>query len=880
MGEVSKLQEIKRGAVIAGRYVVSEELRPWLPQFPDHGSILLALDAILDTPVIVYVAPKSVSGDLLDAGRRSALLSDPRIPSITDVGTWEGYDYVVCERTGGTSLARILQSGPILEPEARAIVGELATALTHAASRGLHHGLLGPESVAVTADQEVIVRGIAIDAAIADEPLELGISQLSPAEAKRRDALSLVNILYACLSARWPGDEPRAGLPASGRKNNRIVSLHSLVDTFGIPADIESFASNVVSGIEPGPRSPSEIVRFLGTWDTAALKQLDQSARTEDELFTATAQPSGTQSAGAQSADSQPAAGIPAAASGQARTASGQARTASGTAAEPVLPHTSRKRATQEQLSAALARVGLTRPGTLGVSAGVAGAGYDQYDDQMTMRSASVFPIAADKLDPKSTWPEPFDGATQADEIDPNLTAPILHRDDDAEPSTAAIDIVAEEDPDDGDYAGENDAEDDGSWFLGGMFETREQKFAAQKAEFERERRLQRQAQARLSREEELPAPKPAFNIRSAEAVDPKTFAGGALAGAGAAAGGVGAAAGAGEEKDTSAAESAKDAQSAAAQSDAEATGAAGSGAARASQAAAQAKSGSGGKATAKRASGRADSAGSGAAGSGAASAAGSGSKGSSQARTAAGAGTAAGAAKETGAAGRSAGGKQTAEHNRGQQQGSGGAANPRNSKLIPALLIALAVIVIIALVFVFMRPGSGDEVAAPQGTETAEADAQESTEPTEAPAKPVDIGIAKVTALDPEGDGAENDDQADTVVPGVKGSWQTDRYNSAKFGGLKSGLGLALQLKEASPVGTVTVESSFAGGSFDVLVGDSDKIDDAKKVGSGKFAAKDVTDVALDEPVTGEYVFIWITELPAESDGFRARIPRISITT
>lgn len=488
-----KLPQIQRGTAIADRYVVSEILRPWLVDFPERGSILLALDAILDVPRIVYVSPTEYSGPLLERAGRSALLADPRVPAIEDAGTWNDFDYVVVQRTGGTSLARVLANGPLDTPVATAVVGELATVLTHAASRGLHHGVLGPESVAITADGDIVVRGISLDAAVAQEPLNLGTGSMTESELSQTDARALVAILYACLTGKWPGDEPRAGLDASGRKNNRILPVSHFVDT--VPESIEEFASGVMGEQDPGPRSPSEVVRFLEPWDTRLLSTVDQSSRTEDELFSV-------------------------------RTHDPQTVVAPETGGEAKSDHS--PGASPAQLAVALERIGLTRPGMHGAAAGVKTAHPDRYADRIQMRRASTFPIAPDKLPQVEEWSEERpQGPGDVSEADPHQTARILNRDDaftddGAEPGEAeggyardgyayggetedSEDRLWDEPENNLDDSPESDAtaeseDNSNDWFMGGVFQTREQAFARQQAEFERERQLERQARERARR--------------------------------------------------------------------------------------------------------------------------------------------------------------------------------------------------------------------------------------------------------------------------------------------------------------------------------------------------------------------------------------------
>lgn len=744
---------------------MSEVLRPWLVDFPERGSILLALDAILDEPRIVYVSPTEYSGELLEVAGRSALLADPRIPSVEDAGTWNDFDYVVVERTGGTSLARVLAEGPLDAEVAVAVVGELATVLTHAASRGMHHGILGPESVAVTAEGDVVVRGIAIDAAIAQEPLDLGLDQLTEQELKRVDARALVAVLYACLTGKWPGDDERAGLAASGRKNNRILPVSHFVDN--VPPKIEEFVSGVMGEQDPGPRSPSEVVRFLEPWDTNLITTIDQSSRTEDELFSARAHD--TQTVVAPETE-------------------GETKSDHSPGASPA------------QLSAALDRIGWTRPGMHGASAGVADGNTGRYADRIRMRQASTFPIAADKLPEVEEWEEERPQAPEnISTFDANETARIMDRDDSS--ATAEADDYGDEDYGDDQYDDEDesletsDGANSNDWFMGGVFLTEEERFARQQEEFERERQLSQQARERAERanaanaknaetEEQPPTealpvvPEPDEESSAPEEESPKSRRG--------------------------------DAPAAATTSGVTAT-----------------------------------------------------SRGTGDAKPA-----------------EPQPKKESDESPKSESESE--PASKRGKRRYAVLFGSVAVIAALALVGAVLVNSLGSD----SNNVTTETEAS----PTKAPSLSTDKPTSKkksgprpkiktVTPLDPEGDGEERNDLAEKVIPGEKGSWQTDRYNTENFGELKSGVGLALELKKKTTINSVGVKSDYSGGSFDVLVGTDEDIDNATKVGSGEFREGETETVDLKKPTKASYVFIWITELPEAEEGYRAVIPNIRLS-
>ena len=137
---------------------------------------------------------------------------------------------------------------------------------------------------------------------------------------------------------------------------------------------------------------------------------------------------------------------------------------------------------------------------------------------------------------------------------------------------------------------------------------------------------------------------------------------------------------------------------------------------------------------------------------------------------------------------------------------------------------------------------------------------------------------VADVSALDPEGDDTENDDAASNVLDDDDSAWRTDRYNSSKFGNLKSGVGLALELEESAGVSQVELTSDREGSDFEVRIGDSDDPEDATVVGKGT-TEDGKTTVDLDDGAEGSVVIIWFTELGSADGGYRAYVTHVGLT-
>src|SRR6478736_1290534 len=160
--EVLVSEAVGRGTVLAGRYRVVQPVASDLV----GASAWQATDQILDRPVRVRVLESGAVAPALDAARRAALVTDPRLVRVLDVGTHEGYGYVVSEQLVGPSLARLVAQAPLTADQARAVVGEAASALEVARRRGVHHLALRPSVLHVTDDGRIVVSGLGLDAGL------------------------------------------------------------------------------------------------------------------------------------------------------------------------------------------------------------------------------------------------------------------------------------------------------------------------------------------------------------------------------------------------------------------------------------------------------------------------------------------------------------------------------------------------------------------------------------------------------------------------------------------------------------------------------------------------------------------------------------------
>ena len=125
-------------------------------------------------------------------------------------------------------------------------------------------------------------------------------------------------------------------------------------------------------------------------------------------------------------------------------------------------------------------------------------------------------------------------------------------------------------------------------------------------------------------------------------------------------------------------------------------------------------------------------------------------------------------------------------------------------------------------------------------------------------------IGVAD---FDPEGDDTEHPEIVDRAIDGDPStSWTTERYDASDFGGLKSGVGLQLDLAEASDVSFVELDTEEGGWSAQVYVADAP----ADTISGWSTPRASLEDAETSErlelgtpPPAGSVVLVWFTSMP-----------------
>jgi hypothetical protein len=166
-----------------------------------------AIDETLARAVTVFTFAAGFPriSDVVTAARAASRLTDPRLAQVFDVEDDLDNAYIVMEWAAGETLGDLLLQGPLEPFRAASIIAEAAGALSSAHAAGVAHMCLSPGSVRWNLTGEVKVVGLGIDAALS------GISADEPVLA---DTEGLGKLLYAALTAHWPGPDAGSLPPA------------------------------------------------------------------------------------------------------------------------------------------------------------------------------------------------------------------------------------------------------------------------------------------------------------------------------------------------------------------------------------------------------------------------------------------------------------------------------------------------------------------------------------------------------------------------------------------------------------------------------------------------------------------------------------------
>lgn len=162
--------------------------------------------------------------------------------------------------------------------------------------------------------------------------------------------------------------------------------------------------------------------------------------------------------------------------------------------------------------------------------------------------------------------------------------------------------------------------------------------------------------------------------------------------------------------------------------------------------------------------------------------------------------------------------------------------------------------------------------------------EASQTTAPSESPeAEPTPVPIASVSDFDPTGDGQENPESAPLAADGRAGTaWTTVTY----FDPLplqKEGVGLLVDLGEPVEVADVGLRLGGTPTSVELLVPREASnsaptgLEELRRVARVKDAGE-AARLDPEEPVTTEFLVVWLTDLPAVGGDFRGEVAEIVV--
>jgi hypothetical protein len=106
--------------------------------------------------------------------------------------------------------------------------------------------------------------------------------------------------------------------------------------------------------------------------------------------------------------------------------------------------------------------------------------------------------------------------------------------------------------------------------------------------------------------------------------------------------------------------------------------------------------------------------------------------------------------------------------------------------------------------------------------------------------------------------------------------AWFTEHYASADFGGLKSGVGLRLQISATAAVKTVVIRFADPGVAASLYAGTDAVSQGQSKPLATTSSAPTEWRVVLPSPVHAQTWMIWITRLVPDSGGYRAGVANV----
>ncbi|MEJ7628295.1 MAG: murein biosynthesis integral membrane protein MurJ [Nocardioidaceae bacterium] len=232
-GEDVAAHPVEPGVVLAERYALEDLLAQ-----EGDATTWRARDRVLARSVVLQIIPSSspAAAEMLASAKRASRVADPRILQVLDAVDDGELSYVVREWTNGQSLEVVLAEGPMSARRSTFLLREVAGAISTAHKMGLRHRRLAPDTVVLTKSSGVKVLGLGTLAALRTDPAEMGDPELA-------DTRDLGRLLYACLTARWPGGSAGT-LPAAPTEHGKLLRPRQV--RAGVPRTLDVLCDRIL----------------------------------------------------------------------------------------------------------------------------------------------------------------------------------------------------------------------------------------------------------------------------------------------------------------------------------------------------------------------------------------------------------------------------------------------------------------------------------------------------------------------------------------------------------------------------------------------------------------------------------------------------------
>ncbi|HUS07254.1 MAG TPA: protein kinase [Bryobacteraceae bacterium] len=142
------------------------------------GEVYRARDTRLDRDVALKIIPRDASSDparrrrFEQEAKSASALNHPNILIVHDIGSHDGYSFIVSELVEGESLRKLLKGGPLAMRKLLDLAIQIADGLAAAHEAGIIHRDLKPENIMVTRDGRVKILDFGLAKAVSEKTEE------------------------------------------------------------------------------------------------------------------------------------------------------------------------------------------------------------------------------------------------------------------------------------------------------------------------------------------------------------------------------------------------------------------------------------------------------------------------------------------------------------------------------------------------------------------------------------------------------------------------------------------------------------------------------------------------------------------------------------